>query len=87
MDSLKHTKRFKAAIDLLPKAKPVCRPMFRYSPAELAEIKSRVSNLLYKGLIEPSTSPWGAPILFARKKDGTLRMCTDYRALNRLTVN
>lgn len=86
MDSLQHNKRFKAAIDLLPDTKPVCRPMFRYSPAELAEIKSQVSELLSKGLIEPSTSPWGAPILFARKKDGTLRMCTDYRALNRLTV-
>ncbi len=60
--------------------------MFRYSPAELTEMKRQISALYEAGLIEKSTSPFGSPILFAKKKDGTLRMCVDYRGLNRITV-
>ena len=56
------------------------------SPAELAEVKSQVQDLLERGLIEPSTSAYGAPILFVKKKTGELRMVVDYRALNKLTV-
>jgi hypothetical protein len=62
------------------------RPQHRMSPAELAEVKSTIADYLAKGLIEPSSSPYGAPVLFVRKKDGSLRMCMDYRALNKLTV-
>ena len=72
-------------IPLEPGAKPPWRPMFRLSPAELAEVEKQVKGLLSQGLIQPSTSPFGAPILFVGKKDGTLRMCVDYRALNKVT--
>jgi len=54
--------------------------------AELAELKKQLQELLDKGLIEPSMSPWGVPVLFVRKKDGNLRLCIDYRELNRVTT-
>ena len=59
--------------------------MYRLSPAELAKVKSQVQDLLERGLIEPSASAYGAPILFVKKKTGELRMLVDYRALNKLT--
>ena len=55
------------------------------SPAELAEVRRQLDDYLAKGFIQPSTSLYGAPILFARKKDGTLQMCVDYRSLNKMT--
>ena len=60
--------------------------MFRLSPKELKEVEGQVKELLKRGLIEPSSSPYGAPVLFVGKKDGSLRMCIDYRALNKITV-
>jgi Reverse transcriptase (RNA-dependent DNA polymerase) len=73
-------------IELEEGAKPVAKPAFRLSPAEMDELKKQLSLLLEKGLVRPSVSPWGAPVLFAPKKDGGLRMCLDYRALNTLTL-
>jgi hypothetical protein len=74
-------------IPLLPGShKPPSRPLYRLSPMEMEEVRSQVQELLAKGLIEPSQSPYGAPILFVKKKDGSLRMCIDYRALNKITV-
>ena len=73
-------------IPTLPDAQPPFMHMYRLSPAELAEVKSQVQDLLERGLIEPSTSAHGAPILFVKKKTGELRMVVDYRALNKLTV-
>ena len=56
------------------------------SPAELKELKEQLMELLEKGFIRPSTSPWGAPVLFVKKKDGSMRLCIDYRLLNQLTI-
>jgi hypothetical protein len=67
-------------------APPPFRPMYRLSPVEQAEVKSKLIDLLEKGLVEPSTSPYGAPILFVGKKDGSLRMVWDYRYLNKITM-
>ncbi|KAJ9528914.1 hypothetical protein QJQ45_000478 [Haematococcus lacustris] len=67
-------------------AQPPYKRPYKLSPREEAEVKRQVSELQARGLIEPSSSPYGAPVLFVEKKDGSLRMCIDYRALNKLTV-
>ena len=67
-------------------SKPVYKHPYRLSPLETAEMHKQIAELLAKGFIEPSTSPYGAPILFATKADGTLRMCIDYRKLNDQTI-
>ena len=67
-------------------APPVSKAMYRLSPKERDEVERQVTELLDKGLIQPSQSPYGAPVLFVQKKDGELRMCVDYRALNNITV-
>ncbi|KAL1925879.1 hypothetical protein VTP01DRAFT_7269 [Rhizomucor pusillus] len=67
-------------------AKPISRPPFRMSPLELDEVRRQLDELLKRGLIRPSASPWGAPVLFVKKKDGSMRMCIDYRALNKVTI-
>jgi hypothetical protein len=73
-------------IQLQPGSGPVWGPVYRMSPAELEEVRKQLDVLLQNGWIRPSESPYGAPILFVRKKDGSLRMCVDYRRLNALTV-
>ena len=74
------------AIDLEPGTKHISIPPYRMAPAELKELKDQLQDLLSKGFIRPSVSPWGAPVLFVKKKDGTMRMCIDYRQLNKVTV-
>ena len=56
------------------------------APAELKELKDQLQELLDSGFIRPSTSPWGAPVLFVKKKDGSFRLCIDYRQFNKATV-
>jgi hypothetical protein len=73
-------------IELTPGAVPPSRPTIRLSASELAELKKQLEELLRAGFISPSKSPFGAPILFVKKKDGSMRMCVDYRALNNLTI-
>ncbi|GJP56891.1 hypothetical protein CLOM_g15949 [Closterium sp. NIES-68] len=69
-----------------PDSKPTFRAPYRLSPTELTDMKKQIEYLLAKGLIRPSTSAYGAPVLFTSKLDGSLRMCIDYRALNKQTI-
>ena len=73
-------------IDVAPGVAPISIPPYLMAPLELQELKKQLQELLDKGLIRPSVSPWGAPVLFVKKKDGTLRLCIDYRKLNQVTV-
>ncbi|XP_069151844.1 uncharacterized protein [Solanum lycopersicum] len=66
--------------------RPIYIPPYRVDPAELRELKDQLQELLGKGFIRPSASPWGAPLLFVKKKDGSFRMCIDYRQLNMVTI-
>ena len=73
-------------IDLEPGTRPISIPPYRMAPAELRKLKTQLQELLSKGYIRPSASPWDAPVLFVKKKDGSVRMCIDYRQLNKVTV-
>ena len=66
--------------------KPPLHPIIQLSKPELEDMEKQLAYLIEHGFIRPSKSPYGAPVLFARKKDGKLQMCIDYRALNKLTV-
>ena len=73
-------------IDLVPGTTPISLPPYRMAAAELKELKARLQELVDGGFIRPSISPWGAPVLFVKKKDGTWRLCIDYRQLNKVTI-
>jgi hypothetical protein len=73
-------------IDLEPGQNPPSRPTYRMSQPEMDELKKQLSELMDKGYIQESKSPYGAPVIFVKKKDGTMRMCIDYRALNKITI-
>jgi hypothetical protein len=73
-------------IELKPGMAPISRRSYRMPPNELAELKTQLQDLLEKGIIKPSSSPWGCPTIFVKKKDQTLRMCMDYRPLNEVTI-
>ena len=76
----------KFTIDLILGTEPISIPPYRMAPAELRELKAQLEELLSKGFIWPSISPWGAPVLFVKKKDGSLRLCIDYRQMNKVTI-
>ena len=73
-------------IELKPGTAPISKRPYRMPPNELRELKEQLKVLLDKGFIRPSSSPWGCPALFVKKKDDSLRMCVDYRPLNEVTV-
>nr|GFB13863.1 putative reverse transcriptase domain-containing protein [Tanacetum cinerariifolium] len=73
-------------IDLIPGVAPVARAHYRLAPSEMKELSDQLKELADKGFIRPNSSPWGALVLFVKKKDGSFRMCIDDRELNKLTV-
>nr|GFA01496.1 putative reverse transcriptase domain-containing protein [Tanacetum cinerariifolium] len=86
LPGLPPTRQVVFQIDLIPSAAPVAQPPYRLAPPEMKELSEKPKELSDKGFIRPSSSPWGAPVLFVKKKDGSFRMCIDYRELNKLTV-
>ncbi|GKF63627.1 hypothetical protein Tco_0187075, partial [Tanacetum coccineum] len=80
------TRQVEFQIDLIPGAAPVARAPYRLPPSEMKELSEQLKELFDKGFIRPSSSPWGAPVLFVKKKDRSFRMCIDYQELNKLTV-
>ena len=73
-------------IDLMPDTRPIARVPYHMAPAEIRELRDQIEHLLGQGFIRRSTSPWGAPVLFVKKRDGSLRLCVDYRELNKVTI-
>ncbi|GJW47002.1 putative reverse transcriptase domain-containing protein [Tanacetum coccineum] len=86
LPGLPPTRQAEFHIELIPRAAPVARTPYRLAPAEMKELAEQLKELSDKGFIRPSSSLWGAPILFVKKKDESFRMCIDYRELNKLTV-
>nr|GEX47454.1 putative reverse transcriptase domain-containing protein [Tanacetum cinerariifolium] len=86
LPGLPPTRQVEFQIDLIPGDAPVARVPYRLAPSEMKELSEQLQELFDKGFIRPSSSPWGAPVLFIKKKDGLFRMCIDYRELNKLTV-
>jgi hypothetical protein len=76
----------KFVIELKPSTTPIYKTPFSMTTPELAELKEHIKELLEKGFIHPSSSPWGAPVIFVLKKDGTQRLCVDYHAQNEVTI-
>jgi hypothetical protein len=73
-------------IELLPETPPISKRPYRMPINELVELNKQLAELQAKGFIHPNSSPWGAPLLFVEKKDGTQWMCVDYRSLNEVTI-
>ncbi|GKA13242.1 putative reverse transcriptase domain-containing protein [Tanacetum coccineum] len=86
LPGLPPTRKAKFQIDLIPGVAPIVRAPYRLAPSEMKELSDQLQELSDKGFKRPSSSPWGAPVLFVKKKDGSFRMCIDYRELNKLTV-
>ncbi|GJR13471.1 hypothetical protein Tco_0796123 [Tanacetum coccineum] len=86
LTSGKFKKRLKKKKKKIPGAAPVAWAPYRLAPSEMKELSDQLKELSDKGFIRPSSSPWGAPVLFVKKRDGSFRMCTDYQELNKLMV-
>ena len=74
------------SIELVPGMSPIPKTPYRMAPMEMQELKKQAQELETLGFVRPSTLPWGTPILFIKKKDGTQRLCIDYRELNKVTI-
>ena len=74
------------SIELLPSTQPISKAPYRMAPNKLKELKAQLEELIKKGFIRPSSSPWGALVLLVRNKDGSLRLCIGYRQLKQVTV-
>ncbi|GKA65628.1 hypothetical protein Tco_0765335, partial [Tanacetum coccineum] len=86
LPGLPPTQQMEFQIDLIPGAAPVARAPYRLAPYEMKELSEQLKELSDKGFIRPSSLPYGAPVLFVKKKDGSFRMCINYRELNKLTA-
>nr|GFC60896.1 putative reverse transcriptase domain-containing protein [Tanacetum cinerariifolium] len=86
LSGLPPSREVEFCIDLIHEAIPVAKSPYRLAPTEMQELANQLKEIQDKGFIRPSSSPWGAPVLFVKKKDGSFRMCIDYRELNKLTI-
>ncbi|GJU15631.1 hypothetical protein Tco_1143597 [Tanacetum coccineum] len=86
LPGLPPTRQVEFQIDLVPGAAPVARAPYRLAPSEMEELSTQLQELSDKGFIRPSSSPWGAPVLFVKKKDGSFRMCIDYQRGEYVTI-
>ncbi|GJU51434.1 putative reverse transcriptase domain-containing protein [Tanacetum coccineum] len=86
LPGLPHARQVEFQIDLVPGAAPVARALYRLAPSEMEELSTQLQELSDKGFIRTSSSPWGAPVLFVKKKDGSFQICIDYHELNKMTV-
>ncbi|GKA37789.1 putative reverse transcriptase domain-containing protein [Tanacetum coccineum] len=86
LSGLPHIREIEFRIELVPGVIPVAKSPYQLAPSEMEEFSGQLKELQDKGFIQPSSSPWGAPVLFVKKKDGSFRMCIDYRELNKLTI-
>nr|KYP49089.1 Transposon Ty3-I Gag-Pol polyprotein [Cajanus cajan] len=86
VSSLPPKREIEFSIDLIPGTSPISIAPYRMSPTELVELKKQIEELQEKQFIRPSVSPWGAPVLLVKKKDGSMRLCVDYRQLNKVTI-
>jgi hypothetical protein len=86
LPGMPHERKVEFGIELIPSTTPISKRAYKVSRPELVELKKQIDELLEKGYIRPSTSPWAAPMLFVEKKDGVKRMCIGYRAMNEVTI-